>query len=106
MARHEADAIIASIRVYGMHDMVTRMKATVEISDQTFEEARRVAAEEGTTLRALVEDGLRRVLAERRNRRAGFTLRKVTFGGEGLSAEFAQAAWADLRDAAYRGHGA
>ena len=86
--------------------MVTRMKATVEISDQTFEEAKCVAAQEGTTLRALMEDGSRRVLAERRSRRSGFRLRKVTFGGEGMPPEFAGASWAELRDAAYHGHGA
>ncbi len=86
--------------------MVTRMKTTVEISDQALQEAKRVAAQEGTTLRALLEDGLRRVLAERRRRRAGFRLRKVTFKGRGMSPEFAGASWAEMRDAAYRGHGA
>ena len=86
--------------------MVSRMKATVEISDQVFEEAKRAASAEGTTLRALVEDGLRRVLGERRARRHGFRLRKVTFRGDGISPEFAGASWDEIRDAAYRGHGA
>jgi hypothetical protein len=86
--------------------MVTHMKTTVEISDQTLEEAKRVAVREGTTLRALLEDGLRRVLAEHRARRAGFRLRKVTFSGNGLSPEFSGAGWGEVRDVVYRERGA
>ena len=81
------------------------MKTTVEIADDTFEEARRVAAAEGTSLRALIEEGLRKALAERRGRRAGFTLRPASFKGKGLSPEFADASWSDVRDAAYKEHG-
>lgn len=40
------------------------MRTTVEISDSLLAEVRRLAAERDTTLRALVEDGLRRVLRE------------------------------------------
>lgn len=42
------------------------MRTSVEISDGLLEEARRVVAEQRTTLRALVEEGLRRVVKERR----------------------------------------
>jgi hypothetical protein len=82
------------------------MKTTVELSDDTLEQARRVAAQEGTSLRALLEEGLRRVLAERRGRRAGFHLRRATFRGKGLAPEFAGASWSTVRDAVYREHGA
>lgn len=82
------------------------MKTTIELSDDALEEAKRVAAEEGTSLRALLEEGLRRALAERRGRRAGFKLRRKPFRGKGLSAEFAGASWSELRDAAYKGRGA
>jgi hypothetical protein len=41
------------------------MKTTVEIADPLLREARKIAARERTTLRALVEQGLRRVVAER-----------------------------------------
>ena len=81
------------------------MKTTVEIADDTLEEAKRVAAAEGTSLRALIEEGLRRALAERRGRRAAFTLRQASFKGKGLSAEFADASWADVREAIYKEHG-
>ena len=82
------------------------MKTTVEIADDMLEEARRVAAAEGTSLRALIEEGLRKALAERRGRRAGFTLRQASFKGKGLSPEYAGASWPDLRDAAYKERGA
>jgi hypothetical protein len=82
------------------------MKTTIELSDSALSEARRVAAREGTTLRALLEEGLRRVLAERRARRGGFRLRKATFKGKGLSPDAAGEGWAAIRDAIYRGRGA
>jgi len=82
------------------------MKTTIELSDAALTEAKRVAQREKTTLRALVEEGLRRVLAERRARRGGFRLRHVTFKGDGLSPEFEAGGWAATRDAIYRERGA
>ena len=82
------------------------MKTTIELSDAALDEARRVAAREGTTLRALIEEGLRRVLADRRGRQAGFRLRDVSVDGEGLSPEFAGESWPTVRDAIYRERGA
>lgn len=46
--------------------MLRHMRTTVEISDSLLAEVRRLMAERKTTLRALVEDGLRRVVEERR----------------------------------------
>jgi len=74
------------------------MKTTIDISDALLEEARHVAAREGTSLRALIEEGLRQVLAQRRSRRAGFRLRDATFTGDGLSPEFAGESWPPIRD--------
>jgi Arc/MetJ family transcription regulator len=75
------------------------MKTTIEISDAILERAKAVAAREGTTLRALVEDGLRQVLRARRA--SAFRLRDASVDGNGLSAEFQGAGWDKLRDAAY-----
>ena len=49
------------------------MKTTLDIPDPLLREARKVAERERTTLRALVEQGLRRVLADKQ-RRCGFRL--------------------------------
>jgi hypothetical protein len=81
------------------------MKTTVEIPDSLLAEARRVASREGTTVRALVEEGLRRILGERK-RRAAFTLKRVTFKGAGLQPEVAGGSWERVRDIAYEGRGA
>jgi hypothetical protein len=80
------------------------MKTTVDIADSLLGHARRVAAERGTTLRALVEEGLRRVLGEQRSR-VGFRLRRATFRGNGLRAEVAGAGWDGVRRRAYEGRG-
>ncbi|OFW09293.1 MAG: hypothetical protein A3H96_16870 [Acidobacteria bacterium RIFCSPLOWO2_02_FULL_67_36] len=82
------------------------MKTTIELSDAALREAKRVADREGTSLRALLEEGLRRVLADRRARRGGFRLRRATFKGQGLSAEFEGESWPAVRDTIYREHGA
>ena len=56
------------------------------------------------TLRALVEQGLRQVVAEKR-RKTPFRLRKASFKGNGLRPEMADAGWERLRDLAYEGRG-
>jgi len=58
--------------------MVTHMKTTIEISTPVLTEAKRVAAREHTTVRALVEEGLRRVLRERQEEKKPFRLKVVT----------------------------
>jgi hypothetical protein len=85
--------------------MVSCIKTTVEISDSLLTEAKEVAVRENTTLRALVETGLRREL-ERREKRTGFVLRDASFGGRGLTPEFQGASWDKIRDAIYEGRGA
>ena len=80
------------------------MKTTVEISDALAEEVKRVVKSENTTLRALVEAGLREVLRGRQQR-ATFRLRGASFRGKGLQPEFRDADWQRIRDAAYEGDG-
>ena len=82
------------------------MKTTIEVSDATLAEAKRVASRDGTSLRALIEEGLRHVLADRRRRESGFRLRDASFAGEGLAPEFAGASWPAVRDEIYRERGA
>jgi hypothetical protein len=85
--------------------MVTHMKTTIEIADSLFAQAKEVAARDGTTLRALVEEGLRFVLGQRRSSREPFRLRKVTFGGRGLQPGIEEGDWDAIRDLVHRGRG-
>ena len=77
-----------------------RMKTTIDIADPILREARKLAHREGTTLRALVEQGLRQVISERKQRHP-FRLRLVTSGGEGLRAELQGASWEEIRGLSY-----
>lgn len=93
----------------GTHIMIPvkmgRMKTTVEISDPLLRDVRDLAAREGVTLRVLVERGLHRVVADAKERPA-FKLRRASFKGDGLQAEFRGASWERIRDAAYEHRGA
>ena len=81
--------------------MASHMKTTIELGDSLLAEAKRVAAEENTTLRELVEAGLREVLGKRRKRTTPFRLRRVTVKGHGLQPKLQGASWQQLRELAY-----
>ncbi len=81
------------------------MKTTVEIADELFADAREAARQGGTTLRELVEEGLRLSLARRRHP-ASYRWPDLSFGGEGLQPGIAEGRWETLRDLIYEGHGA
>jgi succinylarginine dihydrolase len=87
-------------------DMGAHMKTTIEIADALFADAKRQAARRGVTMRTLVEQGLRQVLAEGRSKPAAFTLRRATFKGRGLQTTAEGASWERLREMAYEGRGA
>lgn len=80
------------------------MKTTIELADSLLDEARKVARREGTTVRALVEQGLRQAIAQRK-RAARFRLRDASFGSGGLRPELEGAPWDRLRELAYEGRG-
>ncbi len=84
--------------------MYAHMKTTVEISDPVLSKAKKVAAEEGTTVKALIEEGLRRVLDDRR-RGPNFRLRKASVGGRGVKPPLTEGNWEALRDLTYEGRG-
>jgi hypothetical protein len=81
------------------------MKTTIEIADDLFERARRLARKENTTLRAITEQGLRLVLKERERRPVKLPP-LVTVRGNGLTDEFKKASWAKIRDEIYQNRGA
>jgi hypothetical protein len=80
------------------------MKTTVEIADPLLNDARKLAAREGVTLRTLVERGLSRVVRESK-KPAAFKLRSAAFKGRGLQEEFRDAVWEEVSEAAYEGRG-
>ena len=81
------------------------MKTTVELPDSLLREAKRVALRDRTTVRALIERGLRTVLNPRRQAGA-FALRKASFRGEGLAAGLSLRDWDAVRDLIYSERGA
>jgi succinylarginine dihydrolase len=86
--------------------MGAHMKTTIEIADALFADAKRQAARRGVTMRTLIEQGLRQVLAQERSKPRAFTLRRATFKGRGLQAGVDGTSWERLRDMAYEGRGA
>jgi hypothetical protein len=80
------------------------MKITIDIADSILLQAKRLAERRGTTVKGLVELGLRRAIDEEAND-AGFEFVPVTDKlpvnpslGPGLS-------WAQTRDVSYEGRG-
>jgi hypothetical protein len=80
------------------------MKTTLEISDAVLKEAKRLAERENTTLRALVEEGLRRALHERKQA-ATFQLKRKSFRGRGFQPGIEEGSWQRLRELIYSGRG-
>lgn len=84
--------------------MGTHMKTTVDLPDVLVKEAKEEAARRGTTLRALIEAGLRMVLGERRKGKP-FRMRDARVDGKGLVPDLRGASWDRIRDASYEGRG-
>ncbi len=82
------------------------IKTTIEIADDLFERAQRVARSEKTTFRLLTEQGLRLVVE-----REGGQVRQVEMEAGNISRprlteEFKNASWDKIRDEICKGHGA
>jgi hypothetical protein len=80
------------------------VKTTLEIPDALLGRVKTLALNEGTTIRALVEEGLRRILEERRSR-PPFKLRRASFAGKGVQPGQREGDWNDLRQLIYEGRG-
>ena len=83
------------------------MKITVEIAEDLLCAAKAVAREHRTTLRALLEEGLRWALDQRKRRQA-FELRDASFRGKGVQPGVVEGDWFTRRDTIriYEGRGA
>jgi hypothetical protein len=88
----------------GSCDMVSNMKTTIDIADSLLAEARTVAARDGTTVRSLVEEGLRLAIA-RRGESEPFRLRPASFHGDGVRPDISLERWDEIRGLIYGGRG-
>lgn len=77
------------------------MKTTIDLNDELARRARQLAERDGTTLRAVIEHGIRLALKERLARVRPAALRDARVTGQGLQRGFRGASWSDIRDAAY-----
>jgi hypothetical protein len=77
------------------------VKTTVEITDSLLEQAKQLAAARSTTLRQIIEEGLRNLIETKHER--PFRLRDGSFGGPGTLRKLV---WDEVRDEIYQGRGA
>jgi hypothetical protein len=77
------------------------MKTTLDIADSLLTQAKQLAAARKTTLRQIVEEGLRNLIEARSD--TTFRLRDGSFGG---NATLSKKTWAEMRDEIYHGRGA
>jgi hypothetical protein len=80
------------------------MKTTIDNPDSLLQEAKKLSAQKQVTLRSLVEQGLREIIAMQKSDKK-FKLREASFKGNGLQEEFLGEGWQKIRSAAYEGHG-
>ena len=93
-----------SIAVY-RSGMVNTMRTTVDTADPLLVDAKELATRNGTTLRAIVEQGLRQVLAAQAEDPRPFRLRHHCFRGNGLQPGLAEGDWGEVRRRVYEGLG-
>ncbi len=80
------------------------MKTTVELAENLLRQAKATAARERTTLRALIEEGLRWALGKRRQRPT-FKLRDLSVPGRGTQPGVREGDWDSMRNRIYDGRG-
>ncbi len=81
--------------------MGTHMKTTVEIADPLFDEVKAAARARNTTVRALIEEGLRRVLADPAGER--YELPDLSYGSEGPTELWSSSTWEQKLELIYEG---
>lgn len=76
------------------------MKTTIDIQDELLARAKQYARKSGCTLRAVVEEGLREILAGPKYQ-TQYRLPDLSTGNPGLSDPLESYSWQDLRDIIY-----
>lgn len=83
--------------------MFKHMRTTVILSEKIMRDAKRLATKRGTTLRALIEEGLR--LVTKNDETKTFRLEDGAYGKGGLREGVDLANWESIREAIYPGRG-
>lgn len=102
---HYLRLILLACHIDVFYDTSRCMKTTVEIPNSLLKQVKDLASKEHTTVRAVVEEGLRHIIDDRK-RAKPFRLRKASFRGKGLQPQMAGAPWAQIRETIYEGRGA
>ncbi len=76
--------------------MGTHMKTTLDLSDAVLDQAKAHAARHGLTLRTVVEDALRRYLAQQASGAPRKTLKIVPFDGGGFAPGYESKSWNEI----------
>ena len=79
------------------------MKTTVEISDTLFEQLKKRAQRDGSSMRELIEAALQRFLSPAPKGRKPYKLKDGSFKGDGVVEGVDS--WDKIRDMAYEGRG-
>ncbi|MDE2157047.1 MAG: type II toxin-antitoxin system VapB family antitoxin [Xanthomonadaceae bacterium] len=78
------------------------MKTTIEINDALLKRARSASRRQGTTLRALVEQGLQQVLSTPTTSESASIETLVFDGPVGLAEPYADASWSRIKEESRR----
>jgi hypothetical protein len=81
------------------------MKTTVQISDALLADIQKIAAKRKTTLRALVDEGLRLVVDNHRKPKKAAKMEDFSVGGKGLHADVKGKSWQDIIALSYGDRG-
>lgn len=81
------------------------MKTTIDIADDLFLQAKRIASENSTTLEEIVQMALRRFFEQEKARVSSFTLRDASVEGNGVQPGIDEGDWAEIRHLVYEGRG-
>ena len=76
------------------------MKTTIDIDDELLRQAKKLGSETGRPLRSVIEEGLRKVLADKTHR-SRYRLPDLSFGSESSPDPLEKYSWQELRDIIY-----
>ncbi|MBK8185350.1 MAG: hypothetical protein IPK63_21560 [Candidatus Competibacteraceae bacterium] len=77
----------------------------MELNDSLFEEIKRYAAQNQTTLRAVLENALHNFLKQQTVATVPFRMRRATFAGTGLQSGIEEGNWQQIRSRIYEEQG-